>query len=121
MRKILVVDDDEHVRDYLLAHLAGWGYGVESCTSGASAIEMALEDTPDLLILDINMPGMTGYEVISKLRLENATQNVPIIALSANSASGDRDEAYELGCNAYLAKPIIDVDTLRAAIERLLP
>ena len=62
---------------------------------------MALAETPDLIVLDINMPRMTGYEVISKLRMESATQNVPIVALSANSASGDRDETYELGCGLF--------------------
>lgn len=120
MVKILLVDNDEFVIEYLKAHLMDWGYEVLSAQDGADAVSLASSTIPDLIIMDINMPVMTGYETIKKIKSEDNTARVPIIALTANNTAEDRDHAYEVGCQAYIAKPIVDIDVVREVVTRIL-
>ncbi len=121
MKKILLIDDDELVRDYIKACLVDWGYEMIDSGDGDSGIEMAVLEMPDLILMDINMPGTNGYEAIGRLRDDQQTRELPIIALTANNTAEDRDQAYEMGCKAYVAKPIVDTDILREAVMRCLP
>ena len=120
MSKILLVDDDEFVVEYLKAHLEEWGYDVLGASGGRSAIDMAVSETPGLIIMDINMPGVTGYEVIAELKGNPQTAGIPIVALTANKTAEDRDHAYEIGCEGYISKPIVDVDVIRNTVRRIL-
>lgn len=120
MVKILLVDDDEYVRDYIKAYLVDWEHDVTDTRDGNSALVIANADPPDLILMDINMPGMTGYEAMSKLRDNPISKDVPVIALTANIAAEDRDQAYEMGCKAYVAKPIVDIELLKEAVQRAL-
>ncbi len=121
MKKILLIDDDELVRDYIKACLVDWGYEMIDSCDADSGIEMAVSAMPDLILMDINMPGTNGYEAIERLRGDQQTRALPIIALTANNTAEDRDQAYEMGCMAYVAKPIVDTDILREAVTRCLP
>lgn len=120
MSKILLVDDDEFVVEYLKTHLEEWGYDVVEASGGRSAIEMAASESPSLIIMDINMPGITGYEAITELKGNSRTTGIPIMALTANKTAEDRDHAYEIGCEGYISKPIVDVDIIRDTVVRVL-
>ena len=109
MSKILLVDDDEFVVEYLKTHLEEWGYGIVEVSGGRSAINMAVSDTANLIIMDINMPGITGYEAIAELKSNSRNAEIPIIALTANKTVEDTDQAYEMGCAGHISKPTIDI------------
>ena len=94
MSKILLVDDDEFVVEYLKTHLEEWGYGIVEVSGGRSAINMAVSDTANLIIMDINMPGITGYEAIEELKSNSRNAEIPIIALTANKKGVSDDWAY---------------------------
>jgi two-component system cell cycle response regulator DivK len=85
------------------------GYRILEAEDGPTGIEMALLEAPDLILVDINMPDMDGYEVTRRLRALGKFRNVPIIALTAKVMKGDRERTLEAGCSGYIEKPI-DVD-----------
>ena len=114
------MDEDEFVVEYLRTHLEDWGYDVVDASSGRLALDLAASQTPNLIIMDINMPGLTGYEAIAELKGNSATAGIPILALTANKTAEDRDQAYEMGCEGYISKPIIDVDIIQDAVLRIL-
>jgi len=103
---ILLAEDNEFtaetMQDYLLFH----GYRVNLARNGLEVIEFALSTQPDLIIMDIQMPGMNGFEATQRLRLEATTAQTPIIALTALAMSGDRERCLDAGANAYFSKPI---------------
>jgi len=103
---ILLAEDNEFtaetMQDYLLFH----GYRVNLARNGLEVIELALSTQPDLIIMDIQMPGMNGFEATQRLRLEATTAQTPIIALTALAMSGDRERCLDAGANAYFSKPI---------------
>lgn len=112
---ILLAEDNEFtaetMQDYLLFH----GYRVNLARNGLEVIEFALSTQPDLIIMDIQMPGMNGFEATQRLRLEATTAQTPIIALTALAMSGDRERCLEAGANAYFSKPI----SLRQLMETI--
>ena len=114
------MDEDEFVVEYLRTHLEDWGYDVVDASSGRLALDLAASQTPNLIIMDINMPGLTGYEAIAELKGNSATAGIPILALTANKTAEDRDQAYEMGCEGYISKPIIDVDIIQDVVIRIL-
>ena len=95
-------------------------YEISEYENGAEAMDGLSSDVPDLVLLDISLPGMDGTEVLEWIRSQDALRNVPVIALTAHAMSGDREKYLALGFNDYVTKPIVDEDVLIGAIERLL-
>jgi two-component system cell cycle response regulator DivK len=87
--------------------------------NGAEGIRIAQEEIPDLILVDINMPDMDGYEVTARLRQNHELDKVPIVALTANVLRGDRERSLEAGCDGYIQKPL-DVDMLPSQVEAFL-
>ena len=120
MSRILVVDDDSSIINFLRLFLNDAGYDVTDAADGIAGFAQAISQTPDLIILDMNMPGKTGWEVLHDLKLNPATENIPVIALTAETTSDDRDQAYDAGCDAFVDKPV-DPDHLMSRIKSFLP
>jgi two-component system cell cycle response regulator DivK len=104
--KILVVEDDQDNREMLIKVLKHSGYRVIEAVDGQEAVKKAKEENPDLILLDIYLPKMDGYEVTRTLKGDQDLQYIPIIALTAHAMKGDREEALAIGCDGYITKPI---------------
>jgi two-component system, cell cycle response regulator DivK len=118
MKKILIVEDVEMNRD-LLVQLLEDDYELVEATDGKQGLEMAARERPDLILLDISLPEMDGWEVTRRIRADEALKQIPIIAVTAHAMAGDEEKAYAQGCNGYLSKPI-DEDELWAKVEKQL-
>jgi two-component system, OmpR family, response regulator len=103
--RVLVVDDESDVRNLVAAHLKRGRHEVLLAQDAAQALEIAIEEKPDLAIVDIMMPGMNGYELTQKLREMPITEEMPIIVLTARAGGADRDHAFRMGADAYVQKP----------------
>ena len=114
MKKILIVEDVEMNRD-LLVQLLEDDYELVEAVDGKKGLEAAARERPDLILLDISLPEMDGWQVTHAIRSDEALKHIPIIAVTAHAMAGDEDKAYEQGCNAYLSKPI-DEDELWAKV-----
>jgi CheY-like chemotaxis protein len=119
MAKILVVDDDEMFRDIYEDLLEDEGHDVLLAENGALGIESALAHMPDLIVMDLNMPEMDGFEAIRRLKANPATNSIPILAATAENATTSSEEISAAGGDGYLSKPI-DSDMLIAGINDLL-
>jgi CheY-like chemotaxis protein len=119
MPKILLVDDNEENQDMLSRRLQRRGYEMILAQDGVQAVALARSEMPDLILMDMNMPLMDGWEATKLLRSEPATQSLAIIALTAHAMTGDRTKALEAGCDDYHSKPV-DLPRLLAQIETLL-
>lgn len=119
MTKILLVEDDELNRDMLLRRLERKGMEVEIAVNGREAVEKSTQDCFDVVLMDISLPVMDGYEATRTLRAQAKTQNLPIIGLSAHAMVGDREKALQAGCDDYDTKPV-DLLRLLAKINALL-
>ncbi|HEY9163407.1 MAG TPA: response regulator [Magnetovibrio sp.] len=118
MADILIIEDDAAIRALVGVHLEKAGHRVTEAENGQVGVDMAQADVPDLILLDINMPVMDGTRVMKALRSADATRTVPVIALSAVSMPEMRDDMHQLGCNAYVSKPI-QFDLLMGHIDKL--
>jgi CheY-like chemotaxis protein len=103
--RVLVVDDARDVRHMVAAHLKRGGHQVLLAEDASQAIAIAIEEKPDLAIVDIMMPGMNGYELTEKLREIPVTEEMPIIVLTARAGGADRDHAFRVGADSYIQKP----------------
>jgi two-component system cell cycle response regulator DivK len=119
MPSLLLVEDNELNSDALGRLLARRGFTVFHAPDGPRALEMAERERPDLVLLDIGLPGMDGHEVARALRLRPGTAKVPIIALTAHATAADRAAALESGCDDFEVKPVA-IASLVARIEALL-
>ena len=119
MPKILLVEDNEMNRDMLSRRLERKGYEVLIAVDGSQGIAMAQAEVPDLILMDMSLPVVDGWEATRRLRAEPGTQAVPIIALTAHAMTGDREKAIEAGCDDYDTKPI-ELPRLLGKIEVLL-
>lgn len=115
--KVLLVDDDDIIRAVLAALFDDRGDDVISASSGEIALDMLDTERPDLIMLDMSMPGMTGFEFLEKLRGNAATKSIPVIALSAHEKPESRDAAYAAGCNRYVTKPVERTRVMQAVEE----
>jgi two-component system, cell cycle response regulator DivK len=106
MPKILLVEDNEMNRDMLSRRLIKKGYEVVMALDGEQAIEMAGSESPDLILMDISLPGLDGWEATRRLKAMPETKAIPIIALTAHAMAGDREKCLEAGCNDYDTKPV---------------
>ena len=118
-KRLLVVDDEAHLLRALEALLAGAGFEVTTARSGAEAMVKLAQSVPDLIISDIRMPGMNGYEFARQLRDSSRTALIPIIFLTAKGESGDRIEGFRAGVDAYFTKPFIPGELL-AVVKNIL-
>jgi two-component system cell cycle response regulator DivK len=120
MAKILLIEDNELNRDMLSRRLERRGYAVALATDGSQGADMARSEKPDLILMDMSLPVMDGWELARKLKDDPETRDVPILALTAHVMTGDRERALEAGCDDYDTKPI-ELPRLLAKIEALLP
>jgi two-component system, cell cycle response regulator DivK len=118
MRKILIVEDVEYNRD-LLVQLLEDEYEILTAADGATGIEVAARHHPDLILMDLSLPGVDGWEATRRLKARSETEAIPVIALTAHAMQGDEERARACGCDDYLTKPI-DEDQLFATLARLL-
>lgn len=119
MPKILLVEDNEMNRDMLSRRLQRKGYTVVTAEDGEKGLLLARSDMPDLILMDISLPVMGGWEVTRLLKADNATRHIPIIALTAHAWVTDREKALEAGCDDYDTKPV-EFARLSEKIENLL-
>jgi len=118
--RILVVDDDPVILRLLQVNFRLEGYDVVTASRGDEALRIAKEQTPDVIVLDVMMPGIDGYEVCRELKEDPATAGAPVIFLSARAQDADRDRGYALGVVAYVTKPFDPaqlVDVVRRAMS----
>jgi CheY-like chemotaxis protein len=119
MPKILLVEDNEMNRDMLSRRLKRHGYSVVTALDGAQAHAMASSENPDLILMDVGLPDMDGWEVTRLLKSNEQTRHIPIIALTAHALVTDRQKAFETGCDDYDTKPV-DFARLTEKMESLL-
>lgn len=119
MAKILLVEDNEMNRDMLARRLQRKGYVVVVALDGAQGVAMSRSEAPDLVLMDMSLPVLDGWEATRQLKAAADTARIPIIALTAHAMSGDRERALEAGCDDYDTKPV-DLTRLLDKIETLL-
>ncbi len=119
MPKILLVDDTEDNRDMLMRRLKKRGFEVVTAEDGAQACVMAASEQPDLILMDMQMPVMDGYEATRNIKRSADTRGIPVVGLTAHAMAGDREKAIEAGCDDYEAKPI-NFSQLLETMQRLL-
>jgi two-component system cell cycle response regulator DivK len=119
MARILLVEDNEMNRDMLSRRLQRKGYDVALAVDGLQGVEMALTGGYDLILMDMSLPELDGWEATRRVREAQEGKRVPIIALTAHAMSGDREKAMAAGCDDYDTKPV-ELDRLLGKIETLL-
>ena len=120
MAKILLVEDNEMNRDMLSRRLIRRGYEVIMAEDGAAGVETARTHRPDLVLMDMSLPVMDGWEATRQLKASEELRSIPVIALTAHAMAGDEEKALDAGCDAYETKPV-ELPRLLAKIESLLP
>jgi chemosensory pili system protein ChpA (sensor histidine kinase/response regulator) len=118
-RRILVVDDSLSVRKYLTSFLEGRKFKVHAASNGGEALKMLEDEAVDLVITDLEMPLMHGYDLVARIRVTEAVKNIPIIVLTSRSNEKHREKAFEIGANDYLVKPF-DERALLASLKKFL-
>jgi two-component system, cell cycle response regulator DivK len=119
MAKILLVEDNEMNRDMLSRRLTRNGYQVSIATDGQQGVDMALSERPDIILMDMSLPVIDGWEATRRIKANDATRGVPVIALTAHAMAGDREKAMEVGCDDYDTKPV-EIARLLGKIAALL-
>jgi two-component system cell cycle response regulator DivK len=119
MAKILLVEDNEMNRDMLSRRLVRNGHEVSIAIDGQQGVDMALSLLPDLILMDLSLPGIDGWEATRRVRANDATRGIPVIALTAHAMAGDREKAMEAGCDDYDTKPV-EITRLLGKIAALL-
>jgi two-component system cell cycle response regulator DivK len=119
MSKILLVEDNELNRDMLSRRLITRGYRVVIAVDGESALAMARSEAPNLILMDMSLPVLDGWDATRHLKSSAATRHIPVVALTAHAMAGDREKAIEAGCDDYDTKPI-ELPRLLQKIETLL-
>lgn len=119
MTKVLLVEDNEMNRDMLSRRLIRRGYEVVFAVDGRQGVDMAHSEKPDIILMDMSLPVMDGWEATRRVKSDEASRGVPVIGLTAHAMSGDREKAIEAGCDDYDTKPV-ELDRLIEKIERLL-
>jgi len=119
MPKILLVEDNDMNRDMLSRRLARKGYETVEAVDGQQGIESARSAHPDLILMDMSLPVLDGWEATRRLKADAETRGIPVIALTAHAMAGDRERALDAGCDDYDTKPI-EFPSLLAKIEALL-
>jgi CheY-like chemotaxis protein len=119
MAKVLLVEDNEMNRDMLSRRLIRRGFEVVFAVDGKQGVDLARSEKPDIILMDMSLPVMDGWEATRCVKSDDATRSVPVIGLTAHAMSGDREKAIEAGCDDYDTKPV-EIDRLIGKMERLL-
>jgi two-component system, cell cycle response regulator DivK len=119
MAKILLVEDNEMNRDMLSRRLERKGYTVVIAVDGQQGVDMTYSESPELILMDMSLPVIDGWEATRRLKADDKTKSIPVIALTAHAMSGDREKALEAGADEYDTKPV-DLPRLLAKIQALL-
>jgi CheY-like chemotaxis protein len=119
MARILLVEDNEMNRDMLSRRLQRRGYEVLAAVDGRQGVAMARAERPALILMDMSLPELDGWDATREIKADPATRPIPVIALTAHAMSGDRDRALEAGCDDFDTKPV-ELDRLLGKIEALL-
>src|SRR5438552_7180756 len=119
MPKLLLVEDNEMNRDMLSRRLQRKGYEVTIAVDGQQGLDLAQAQKPDLILMDMSLPVIDGWEATRRLKSDDATRAIPVIALTAHAMAGDRDKALEAGCDDYDTKPV-EFTRLLGKIQALL-
>jgi CheY-like chemotaxis protein len=117
--KVLLVEDNEESREGLSRYLRRNGYEILFAVDGRQAVDVARASVPDLILIDLSLPVLDGWEATRQLKAGSVTREIPVIALTAHAMAGDRERALEAGCDDYDTKPI-DFPRLLTRIESLL-
>jgi two-component system cell cycle response regulator DivK len=120
MPKILLVEDNEMNRDMLSRRLIRRGYEVVIAVDGQQGVDLAGSIAPDLILMDMSLPIIDGWEATRRIKANEATKQIPVIALTAHAMAGDREQALAAGCDDYDTKPI-DLERLLPKIQKFLP
>ena len=120
MARILLVEDNEMNRDMLSRRLAKRGHEVSMAVDGAQGVAMARVDKPDLILMDMSLPVLSGWDATIALKGDEQTSSIPVLALTAHSMAGDRERAIAAGCDDFDTKPV-QFDRLLAKVSALLP
>ncbi len=118
MRRVLVVEDNEMNRDMLARRLARRGWEIATATNGREGLDMAVSTRPNVILLDMSLPEIDGWEVARILKSQEHTRRIPIIALTAHAMTGDRDRALAAGCDEFESKPL-EITQLLAKMQAL--
>jgi two-component system cell cycle response regulator DivK len=119
MTKVLLVEDNEMNRDMLSRRLIRRGFQVVFAMDGQQGIDFARSERPDIILMDMSLPIIDGWEATRRVKADATTRSVPVIGLTAHAMSGDREKAIEAGCDDYDTKPV-ELDRLIGKIDRLL-
>jgi two-component system cell cycle response regulator DivK len=119
MAKILLVEDNELNRDMLSRRLARQGFEVLLACDGASGVELTGSERPDLVLMDMSLPVLDGWEAAQRLKADPTTRAIPVIALTAHAMTADREKALAAGCDDYDTKPV-ELSRLLGKMQRLL-
>jgi two-component system alkaline phosphatase synthesis response regulator PhoP len=119
MAKILIAEDERDIRDLISFTLRFAGYEVVAATNGEEAVQLALNEIPDLILMDVRMPRMTGYEACARIKSEPAIQHIPVVFLSAKGQESEIKSGLEAGAEEYLLKPFAP-DQLTDRVKTLL-
>ena len=119
MAKILIVEDNEMNRDMLSRRLTRKGFDIVMAEDGGKGVEMASMESPDLILMDMSLPVIDGWEATRRIKADDSTRAIPVIALTAHAMESDRDKALEAGCDDYDTKPV-ELPRLLEKINQLL-
>lgn len=120
MAKVLLVEDNEMNRDMLSRRLARRGYFVVVAKDGLEGVSMATHETPDIILMDMSLPEIDGWEATRRIKAAPETASIPIVALTAHAMASDREKALEAGCDDFDTKPV-ELSRLLEKMEKLLP
>ena len=119
MTRILLVEDNEMNRDMLSRRLQRKGYEILLAVNGQEGLDLAHSEHPDLILMDLSLPDIDGWEATRRLKADDATRSIPVVALTAHAMAGDREKALEAGCDDYDTKPV-ELDRLLGKMQELL-
>lgn len=119
MAKILLVEDNEMNRDMLSRRLQRRGYTIVMAVDGQQGVDLARSEAPDLILLDMSLPVIDGWEAARRIKSDEATRAIPLIALTAHAMAGDKEKALQAGCDEYDTKPV-ELPRLLGKIQALL-
>lgn len=120
MSTILIVEDNEMNRDMLSRRLKRRGFELLIAVDGQQGLDIATEQQPDLILMDMSLPVLDGWEATRRLKAQESTKHIPVVALTAHAMAGDRESAIEAGCDEYDTKPV-ELARLLEKIKSLLP
>ena len=119
MKRILVVEDNEDNMYLIRVLLQKSGFAILEASDGAEGVELAVKEKPDLILMDIQLPRLDGYEATKRIKANKETKDIPVIALTSYALVGDREKALNAGCDGYIEKPI-NPETFVAEMEKYL-